>query len=464
MDGGSAAVNAGAGSGKSHTAKALSHNYDDKVFFYPFMVSLRKEQQEAFKDASHVTVNNVHSVGKSLLGRTKVNNKKCFQIASNLYGKAGRKVSDLVSKLKTEGFGVYDGALTIAETAAKYAIALKDAEQGAESLAEMAQVVLDESDAMYSEIDFDDMLRMPILLGKTRNSDGLVVLDEVQDFTPAIWTLVRDCLTTADSRVFMIGDPERQALMMFAGAKPEIFNEMSDHYGCKSFDLTVNRRCAKAIVRNAPFSGNMVALDDAPEGEVTTQLKCEVIDEIRDGGHALSAMLCETNAPIVTLGIKLLTSGVPVRMRTGRLDSMLLRYAAQHMFNRDLNVGDITLLIQKDLEAAAKEGVDVTEFQDVVLCIAELENWCLANNILKTTYVYKRPQHPLQQAIAILTSGTTGISLMTGHTSKGLEWDTVFHLPAKTREPVAEWEIKQAECVQHVIATRPRLKFVTLVD
>ena len=53
---------------------------------------------------------------------------------------------------------------------------------------------------------------------------------------------------------------------------------------------------------------------------------------------------------------------------------------------------------------------------------------------------------------------------MTGHTSKGLEWNTVFHLPADMREPDQEWQVKQNECLAHVIATRAIENFVTLID
>src|SRR5205085_2319498 len=102
---------------------------------------------------------------------------------------------------KAEGYGIYESALAPTAIADKYAI---DAELVPQALETLAL-----SDAKLDEADFSDMLRFPVLLGRKVTLSGLIVLDEVQDYTPASWTFIRDCLTTPKSHVLMIGDPSR---------------------------------------------------------------------------------------------------------------------------------------------------------------------------------------------------------------------------------------------------------------
>lgn len=463
FSGKSVVVPACAGSGKSHTSRAVGKCYSGMVAFISFMVSLREEQKAAMGHYEHITIESVHALAKKMNGG-KLDKKKLQKIAENLFGKSGRKVSELVKAMKTEGYGIYDNALTVEEIADKYSIRFKDSELGDDSIEDMAEAVLAASDKDTVNVDFEDMLRHCVLNNKLRILKGLCIFDEVQDFTPLIWTFIQKCITTAETQIFMIGDPERQALMMFAGARTEIFEEMAEHYGAERFALTVNRRCSKAVVANAPHKGDMVALPDAPEGFVGQRSKVDVIEEVMEGEHKENAIISETNANIVTLGIQLLTQGTPVRMRTARLDSLLYRYAFKHLVNRKLKVGDMTPLLQAELAEVAADGGDVAEFQDVVKCIEALETYCIANDITKTAWKFRRPQHPLQQALEILTSGEKGVTLLTGHTAKGLEWETVFHLPANMKAPEQEWQVRQNECLAHVIATRAILNFITLTD
>ena len=463
----SVAVDACAGSGKTHTANYITYNYAEGVELIPFARSLREEQSTKFNDFPWIKVSNFHQRGKRLLGNCRVDPKKVANIATNLYGPLGRKIAGLVTAAKTEGYGTYPDALPMDSIAVKYGFRLTEKEEESEdlSLDEMAVAVLELSDKDRSIIDYEDMLRLPVIYGRAAllPITSLIVLDEVQDFRPDAFVFIRECLVTPEHQVLMIGDPSRQALMQFAGATPDLFDVMADYFGCIRKSLTENRRCAKAIVSAAPFKGDMVALSDAPEGEVTSMSEDDVIASICDGMYSNDAMLCETNAPIVTLGIKLLTSGVPVRMRTNKLDSMFFSYAYKYIVDKTLNVGEMSIRLQDDLAERAMNGADVTEFADFIKCVEALENYCLANGILKSVFRYGKPSHPLQQALAILTSGGSGITLMTGHTAKGLEWNTVFHLPANTKASEQDWQVHQSQCLAHVISTRAKSRFVTLI-
>jgi hypothetical protein len=467
MSGRSSISNAVPGSGKSYTANTIAENWNGRVEFIPFMVSLKDEQRAYHAGNPHVNVNNFHSRGARLLGRVQLDHKKVKTLAANEFGKLGQKVAELVKNAKVEAFGI-GGKLTMAEIAAKYGIGFNESEDNDadDSIEAMAIKVLALSDAMTSTVDHEDQLRFPVLQNKRGIlKDCLIVLDEVQDYRPDSWIFLKTCLVTPENIAVLIGDTD-QALMQFAGASVELFHEMGEYFKAVSNPITVNRRCAKAIVANCPSPSNRphVALDSAPIGELSTMAEEDVLSSIRDGLYANDALLCEVNAPLVSLGIKLLVSGVPVRMRVTKIEGQLFRYAMHHFCNRSLKVGDIAPLMRDELAAASMEGdrKDLAEFKDIVQCVEALEMYCLANNIMKTAFRQRRPIHPIQQALEQLCSGNEGITLMTGHTAKGLEWNTVFHLPAKMRAPSTDWQVNQNACLDYVIKSRARLKFVTL--
>jgi hypothetical protein len=467
LHGHSVVVNACAGAGKSFAAFGTAVNYSEKVYSIPFGRTLADEEQRKYSDHPHVDALNFHRWGMKLFGghRVWVDFDKCLKLAETVNGEFARGVAELVTKLKTEGVGVYAKALSPDEVAVKYSIKPE--------LVDDAIKVLELSDKDTKAIDFEDMMRMPILLGKQQILDGLVLLDEVQDYTPLAFAFLTECLTTADSQVLMIGDPSRQNLMAFTGANPDIFDEMANFYGCENVDFTVNRRCAKSIVAAAPHSGNMVALPDAPEGVVECLPVSQVLNDVCDGLYEHDAILSEANAPLVKLGIELLTKGVPVQMRTDKLEKSIFRVAYQYLDQRTTEIGEITNKLNADLDGIAAEGGDVGDARDVAKCIEMLETYCLANSIVKTKFVPNgrkangklkfKPCHPIFQALQGMV-GDKGITLLTGHTAKGLEWNTVFHLEGSMKAPEQEWQEQQAACLAHVIATRAITRFVTLTE
>lgn len=465
LAGESVSMDAGAGSGKSHTARGTAKNVDGPVESIPFMRALMLEEQNAYAAFPNVRSLNFHSRGLRLCGgkSIQVDDYKLNRIAQELDAEKGAAIASLTGMFKAEGYGTYENALPANAIAEKYAI---DSE-----LVPQALEVLAKSDTMLDEADFSDMLRFPVLLGRKLTLPGLVILDEVQDYTPASWMFVRDCLTTPKSHVLMIGDPSRQMLMGFAGASREIFDLMATHYGCKSLRLTVNRRCAKRIVDNAPFKGDMVALPDAPDGEVTSMSIPDALQAIEDGKHGSDAILSEANAPLVQLGINLLTKGVPCRMRSKRLESCIRGCAYKYLDARKFPFPSFSIseACKRDQAEQANEGSNTdTNKDDIIACIASLEAYCIANDITKTQFIKRgrgwSPVHPILVALNRLLQSHEGITLLTGHTAKGLEWEEVFHLPGNIKEPTQDWQSHQANCLAHVIATRPKLKLVRLSE
>lgn len=469
---GGAAVNACAGSGKTFAADRITENWKGSVELVPFARSLMTEQAAKFSHLGNVNVVNFHSRGlrlwKAFLGRgkrVKVDNRKVVSIVKGLEGYAeyAYKIADLVGAAKVEGVGLPGIETTVEDVALRYGypLEIKDVD-----IIKGAEITLEKSDDDKCIVDFGDMVRFPVLYGAVSkfDSDTLVVLDEVQDFSPSAWEFLKTCLVKPSHTVFMVGDPNRQSLQQFAGARPALFHEMSNFFGVETFDFTVNRRCSKAVLANALHSEGMTTLPDAPQGEVGTRALDDVLEEIYAGDHMDAAILSETNAPLLKIGINMIVNNIPCRMRVGKLWNTIMRYTIKYLDTRKFAVGNVAEKLRKDMVEFAENGGDVAEMSDIVDAVSALEEYCLAKGILKTTFSNRRPIHPFQKALEILVAGDEGITLMTGHTSKGLEWDTVFHLPTEGRKPESDWEIHQAECVAHVIGTRARLNKFTLTQ
>jgi hypothetical protein len=463
IGGGSAAADACAGSGKSHTARAVALNFNGNVESVPFGRQLADTEIATYADFSNINSLNFHRRGYRLLGgKVVLNSRKLHNLADgmeiddeDIHPEA---VAGLAEMFKAEAVGCgFEHQLELEEIATKYGYSA--------SLIPYALECLKLSDAKTDEVDFHDQLRFPVLFGRQAFLSGLIILDEVQDYTPAAFVFLTRCLVKKGSQVLMIGDVD-QCLQAFAGARADLFAIMADYFGCERFQITENRRCSKAVVRNAPrLSKAVKALDEAPEGSVSVKPQSEVFDAILAGNHKEDAVISEANAPLVTFGLSLLIQGVPVQMRTARLEKLIYRYIPFRLLDtRKTAIGEIANKAR--LEVQDKDGVDQGEARDVLNAVEALESFCLAKGIIKTQFRKDGrkfiPIHPIMQALKKLCSGTEGITLLTGHTAKGLEWETVFHLPGKVKAPEQDWQHHQAACLDYVIKTRAKLHHVTL--
>ncbi len=454
----SVACSACAGSGKTHTASFVVKNYAGKVHDIPFSKKMADEAKLRYAAHPNVTSGTFHSRGLKLCRNVrKVEAKKCLNIAKILDAKFAPLIADFALALKNEAFGIWDKALTVAQVAKKYNFNT--------DLIDKAVQCLRLSDLDRENVDFADMLRFPVLQETKAILEGLIVLDEAQDYTPNSFIFLTSCLTLPTSHVLMIGDYTRQCLMIFAGANPELFNVMAKHFNCENVNITENRRCARKIVECAEFKGDMVALPNAIEGEVGEADMTEFLEEVYDGQHVNDAILCAANAPLIGIGLTLLNKGIDCRMRTARLEAMILPYLYKYLNTKSYPVGTIADKIEKDRQDSAtlEECEEDAGKNDVINCIRLLETYCLVNGIKDTSWK-PVPRHPIQQALGKLVGGNKGVSLLTIHTSKGLEFHATYEIMTNGREITTENERMQYEAVRHVATTRAKEKRMTLVD
>lgn len=189
--------------------------------------------------------------------------------------------------------------------------------------------VLDHDEQIYGAVEV--LLREPAVRSELRRECRHLLVDELQDLTPAQMLMLRLVAAPAYD-VFGVGDDD-QVIYGYAGADPD-FLIRYDHWfpGAATHDLRVNYRCPAAVVtaarnllthnrrrvakeiRAAAHDDDPGALDvrRVPAGEVATTAFA-IVRGLLDGGAEPSsiAVLSRVNAALLPVQVLCARAGVP---------------------------------------------------------------------------------------------------------------------------------------------------------
>lgn len=350
------------------------------------------------------------------------------------------------------------------------------------------------------EIDFNDMIWLPVVLKLPVSQYDLLLVDEAQDLNRCQQALVK----RAGRRLIFCGDP-KQAIYGFAGADCESMPRLADELrntdrGCVVLPLTVTRRCGKAIVREAnKVVPDFEAFETNNEGRVfgTTLTgggtsPVPQAEKPRDGngrrpGPAADGyvtlvddgnfVLCRVNAPLVSECFRFLRMGRKAIIQGRDIGENLINAVKK---TKAHNVSDLIHKIEEwgrkecDKENAKRHPNErrLLSIQDRVDCIISFtegantvddvlkkinsvfaDKQCRRCNINLREEVDKCPRckGPVERP--------TGIRLSSIHKSKGLEAKKVFLLQLKgacVPHPMAKtaWQREQESNLLYVAITR----------
>lgn len=116
-------------------------------------------------------------------------------------------------------------------------------------LIEIARAGLTESNRCLNEVDFDDMLYLPVLLDLAFPKSSTVFVDEAQD-TNAIQLDILKRLRFPTGRIIAVGDPS-QAIYGFRGASSAALTNIKNAFNATILPLSVSYRCSQAVVNEA---------------------------------------------------------------------------------------------------------------------------------------------------------------------------------------------------------------------
>lgn len=291
-------------------------------------------------------------------------------------------------------------------------------------------------------IDFDDQIYMPTLFGGTFPQYPIVMVDEAQDLSRLNHAFLQKL---AKNRLFAVGD-QRQSIYGFRGAVASGMSQLQRDFHMRRMELTVSFRCPIKIVENARFHApHMKWAEGAIEGSITAP---EIWDANCVPDNA--AIICRNNAPLFSLGFKLLRSGRGVKLVGFDLGpgliKILKKFGPETMSTEELHRA-INAWERDKLAASSRGKATVKDKAECLRVFADFGN-TLGQAVAYTEHLFK-------------TSGT--IQLLSGHKAKGLEWDVVYHLdPHRIPSPYArtEEEQEQERNIRYVIETRSKRDLV----
>lgn len=299
-------------------------------------------------------------------------------------------------------------------------------------------------------IDFSDQLYMPTLFGGKFTQYPIVMVDEAQDLSMLNHEMLKQVLAPR-GKLIAVGDPN-QSIYAFRGASRGSMDELREHFRMKEFTLSVSFRCPQAIVKRAQARvPHFRWAEGAIEGAVILHRTFKASD-IPDYATVLS----RNNAPLMSLGLKMIRAGRSVKFAQLDIGKNLIRLM-QKLGAGTLTPAESLPLLDawqdKELSSChdARRGPIIDKAECMRVFLSE------TNTLMEACDM---AEYLFQQEGSIL--------FMTGHKSKGGEWDIVFHLdpwmiPSKWAREAAEFggdtgPMDQELNLKYVIETRSKVE------
>ena len=279
-------------------------------------------------------------------------------------------------------------------------------------------------------IDFNDQVFMPALFGGSFPRVPLVMPDEEQDLNACNQVMLT---RLGAARIVSVGDPW-QSIYQFRGAVQSGMEHLKAKFNMSGADLSISFRCPEQIVKNVHW--HVPHMRWANSGGIVREFDQQT-ETIKDN----SAIVCRNNAPLFRLALKLLAEKRSVRLHGTEIGpkvvNMMKKLGPDNMDHESM-----LSAIEDWEDERVKKGSKTCH--DVADCMRVFASY---GETLKGALAYAK--HLFAQ------EGT--IELLTGHKSKGLEWDRVYHLdPDLIRDGEQELNLR------YVISTRAKQELITM--
>lgn len=431
---GNLVVNAYAGTGKTSTiVEGIGRAPERKILLAAFNKRIAEELQSRLTNGNAVA-KTWHSIGYACVRRywenIRIGSDRADFLADRVCGAvAPDAIKRLVSKLHTRGREIAPHATNLGDlTDIAWQFECVPDEEWADAGYDatwVEQRALRAMDLAASErpteIDFADMIYLPLRNRWLTKSYDLVVCDEAQDLNAAQLEMAQG---VSRGRICIVGD-RFQAIYGFRGADSNGMDRLKAELHATELGLSTTYRCGTAVVAEAQrLVPGILAREGAHEGTVTTLEGSKLVETAQPGSFILS----RTNAPLVATAMALLRSGKRCRV-AGRDIGQGLKALA-----RKLKARSIPQLLEK---LAAWEAREITRLerakQDTKVDAVRDKGDTLRALTQDATGL-----PDLERRIdALFTDDGLGqagvITLSSVHKAKGLEADTVYVLAATLR-------------------------------
>lgn len=309
--------------------------------------------------------------------------------------------------------------------------------------------------AQSGQVDFDDMIYMPVCYHGVFMRYPLVVVDEAQDLSNIQHAMLRKVLRREG---ILVGAGDRhQAIYGFRGALSESIPTLVESFNMSILPLTVSFRCPKSVIEEAKLDvPHIEAAESAIPGEVirygfTNNLELADVP---------GAVLCRNTAPLVSLAMRLIAEGRGAKI-AGREVGKSLARLVQKICPQACSLRDfdpkLDAWIEAQIARKPKQEGSLRDKQATLKAVADRVQTVKGPNANSNDIA--------EIIIQLYDKNAPGaVILSTIHKAKGLEWDDVLFLdpqlvPSKyAKQP---WQLQQEHNIRYVGVTRAmkRLRF-----
>jgi DNA helicase-2/ATP-dependent DNA helicase PcrA len=317
------------------------------------------------------------------------------------------------------------------------------------------------------QIDFNDMLYLPIVFKLPFPKFDWIFVDECQDLG-MIQHEILSRIAMPTSHVIGVGD-KNQSIYMWRGAMADSMDTLATRFNAKTMPLSICYRCAKSIVTEAKaLVPQIEAAHSAEEGVVRYSL-ASISPNPKEQFAAFtsdSVVLSPYNAPMIQAAYIFIRNRVACRVLGRKIGEGLMKLVRKLERDGASNVAQIEKALQvyfyEQLARLGDKEAQVAALTDKVETLQVFLSELPANETVEK----------LAREIESLFTDSTGgqLTLSTIHKFKGQERDKVFFLNAHFLEgdtrkgkKIKDWEIEQRRNLKYVGVTRARkeLVFVT---
>lgn len=416
-------VLARAGSGKTTTIKEVCRRMPRaRILVCAFDTRIRDELVERLRQLRHVQVKGLNQLGFGTLMRYRGQT-----LSVDRY-----RLRDFMRRLVPEGHKSERGdvfrllSMCMANLAIApehiqemmYAYDLRPADPALdERYVSWVQSALAFIEAPSPTVSFDEQVYLPAKLNLTTGSYDVVIVDEMQDLTPAQYRLVVNAVKPRTGRVFAFGD-DRQNIYGFRGADVSSSEKFCHDLSATVLPLPVTYRNPRLIVELAKhIVQDFEAAPDAPDGLLDSVTEREFLASVREG----DAVISRSNAALSKYCMLLLGAGRRARIIGRDLGTKLTGLLARSRSEKVPEVlEELGRFVESETErlVAARKDDMAEELVDNLEALRAISEGVTSLSALTVK---------VEALFSDERDATDGvIAFMTVHKAKGREFDRVW--------------------------------------
>lgn len=429
-------VIAGPGCGKTTTLLKLANLALGKsVLAVAFGKGTAREMEERL---SNGVARTTHSVGfetvRNAVGQhVKTDPDRAWKIAEQIYpgkelNRLKQALTETLTKSKARLAHTYEEIDAVIDD---FLISTEPLDR--ENFIQQVFTLLNHSARPVDCIDYDDQLWLPVVCPwmPPKQQYGLVLVDEVQDFTSSQLRFVLR-LVKPGGRLIMFGDPH-QAIFGFRGAGG--MQGFAQEIGAEKLPLSVCYRCGSKIVEQArQYVPELQPAPNCKTGEVVNCGLPQLLKNVRPGDFVIS----RSNAPLVKLCMHFLREGKRAQIEGRDIGKTLAAFV------RKQRAGSPEDLRNKVYAWAAKEAVRLAESVPPKQADAVWDRCECVLAFCEGAETVEQVLDRIDEAFSAADRGAY-VTFSTAHRAKGKETDRVWVLDTTFTKNVKRLEIESQE-------------------